>query len=210
MDQLRHELEAVGFYLSAHPLDSYGAVLEKLDITWAADMAARIEREGNIIFKMAGTVLSRQERRSAKGNRFAFVTLSDPTGVFEVTMFSEALAQSRELLEAGVPLLLTLEGEWRDDTPRLTVQRVESLDEVAAAASKGLYIYLDNPRPVPQLKRLIEREGEGRGRIAFMLEIDLDGERQEVEVELGRRYAITPGLRAAIKTTPGVIEAREM
>ncbi|MEN2976102.1 DNA polymerase III subunit alpha [Tistrella bauzanensis] len=209
MEQLKRELEAVGFYLSAHPLDAYDKVMDRLGVVRAGDLAAKLEREGAAGLKLAGTLIAKQERRSAKGSRFAFAQMSDPTGVFEVTLFSEVLSQARDLLEPGVPLLIEASGEWRDDTVRLTAQNVRSLDDVAASSSSRLTIQVAEERALAQIRRVIEREPEGRGRITLELDIDLEGERQVVRLELPKPVSITPALRAALKLTPGVTDAIE-
>ena len=209
MEQLKRELEAVGFYLSAHPLDAYDKVMDRLGVVRAGDLAAKLEREGAAGLKLAGTLIAKQERRSAKGSRFAFAQLSDPTGVFEVTLFSETLSQARDLLEPGVPLLIEASGEWREDTVRLTAQNVRSLDDVAASSSARLTIQVAEERALTLIRRLIEREPEGRGRITLELDIDLEGERQVVRLDLPKPVSITPALKAALKITPGVIDAIE-
>ena len=63
------------------------------------------------IAKLAGVVTARQERKSARGSRFAFVGFSDPTGLYEATCFSEPLEQYREILEPGALVVITVEAE---------------------------------------------------------------------------------------------------
>ncbi|HEY7688028.1 MAG TPA: DNA polymerase III subunit alpha, partial [Dongiaceae bacterium] len=104
MERLRHEFEAIGFYLSAHPLDAYGASLRRLDAVKFGDLPAWLTGRPNTRAKMAGVVVSKQERTSARGNRFAFVQLSDASGIYETMVFSELLAASRELLVPGTML----------------------------------------------------------------------------------------------------------
>src|SRR6185295_18628473 len=110
MERLQHEFEAVGFFLSGHPLDAYASVLSKLGVLTFAELEARADR-GAAAGRLAGIVVSARERRSQKGNKFAFAMFSEPTGQFEAVIFSEALAASRSLLEAGSAVLLTVEGE---------------------------------------------------------------------------------------------------
>jgi DNA polymerase-3 subunit alpha len=92
MERLQHEFEAVGFFLSGHPLDAYAAVLAKLNTISFAELEARAER-GVVAGRLAGVVVSARERRSQKGNKFAFAMFSEPTGQFEAVIFSETLAQ---------------------------------------------------------------------------------------------------------------------
>src|SRR3546814_571032 len=122
MERLNHEFAAIGFYLSAHPLDTYGPTLEKVKATTYAEL----RESGSGHFTLAGIVLSKREINNRKGHRMAFVQFSDATGVYEVTLFSETLAQCRELLDSGQTLLLKVSSEHREgDEPRLTAQRSE-------------------------------------------------------------------------------------
>ena len=94
MERLQYEFEAVGFFLSGHPLDAYASVLAKLGIQSYAELEARADR-GAVAGRLAGIVVSARERRSQKGNKFAFAMFSEPTGQFEAVIFSETLAASR-------------------------------------------------------------------------------------------------------------------
>ena len=83
MEKLRHEFDAIGFYLSAHPLDSYGATLKRLDVVRFADLPCHGCRgRPSVRAKLAGIVIGKQERTSARGSRFAFVQMSDASGMY--------------------------------------------------------------------------------------------------------------------------------
>jgi DNA polymerase-3 subunit alpha len=89
-EKLKREYDAVGFYLSAHPLDEYRTVLAKMRVqTWAEFSQA--VRAGASAGRLAATVTSKQERRTRTGNKMAVVQLSDSTGSFEAVAFSEEL-----------------------------------------------------------------------------------------------------------------------
>jgi DNA polymerase-3 subunit alpha len=199
MERLNREFAAVGFYLSAHPLDTYQATLEKVQATTYVQLK---ESGASGLYTLAGIVNAKREINSRKGNRMAFVQFSDATGVYEVTLFSETLGQSRELLESGQTLLLRVSAEPRDgDEPRLTAQSLEPLDNAAARASKGLDIHLSTPGPLESLKSLLAREGRGRDPVRLFVALD-DG--QELEFDLGQRYRLSPEIRRALKAVPGV------
>jgi DNA polymerase-3 subunit alpha len=199
MERLNHEFAAVGFYLSAHPLDTYGATLEKVQAT----TYVQLRESGSGLFTLAGIVLGKREINNRKGHRMAFVQFSDATGVYEVTLFSETLGQCRDLLESGQTLLLRVSAEQREgDEPRLTAQSLEPLDNAAARASKGLDIHLATPAPLESLKSLLAREGRGRDPIRLFVALD-DG--QELEFDLGPRYRLSPEIRRALKAVPGVV-----
>lgn len=201
MDRLRHEFEAIGFYLSAHPLDSFGGHLEKLGVKPFQELL-RAGFSGRC--KLAGIVIGKRELNSRKGNRMAFVQCSDTGGVFEVTLFSEVLAISREMLDAPDPLLFNVSIEWvsGSEEPRITVNEVEPLEESAAKAAMGIRLYIADVAALCDVRSLLEREGKGRGRVYMTLDLD---DRQEVEIELPGGYRLSAAARQAIKAIPGVV-----
>ncbi len=204
MERLKREFEAIGFYLSAHPLDAYKKVLERLRTKTAVELMVQAKRRDSGILRMAGIVIGKQERVSQRGNRFAFVTLSDATGVIEVMLFSEILQASRELLESGEPLLVTVTADAREgEDPRFMGQAIRLLDEAAAQTDAGLKLYMNDNKPLENLKSILEREAaRGKGRVSLVLDLE-DG--QELEVELPGAYQISPLVRQAIKAIPGLI-----
>ena len=103
-ERLRREYDAIGFFLSGHPLDDYATVLKRLRVqSWAE--FSRAVKTGATAGKVAATVVSRMERRTKTGNKMGIMGLSDPTGHFEAVLFSEGLAQYRDVLEPGAAVL---------------------------------------------------------------------------------------------------------
>ena len=208
LEKLAHEFDAIGFYLSAHPLDAYGPSLKRIDVLRYGDIPAWLaSRPASTRAKLAGVVVSRQERTSARGNRFAFVQLSDQSGVFEATVFSDLLATSRDQLETGRTILLTVDVRNDEDSLRLTAQQVRPLDEAVAHAAAGLRIFVKDPAPLPSVRQLMQRQGRGRGKVSLVLELDRT---REVEMSLPGDWAIAPGTRAAIRAIPGVVEVQDV
>ena len=164
MERLTHEFEAVGSYLSAHPLDAYAGQLRRLRVTAAADLTNRMAGTAP---NVAGVVISRQERTSAKGNRFAFVHVSDTSGVFEVVVFSELLATSRELLEGGQRVLITVDVRADDGAGvRLSATNVRPLDEALANASTELQIVIEDEEAIPGIQHALETGEPGKCKVA--------------------------------------------
>lgn len=203
MERLQREFEALGFYLSAHPLDSYRNLLERRRVVTFADLPKAV-LGGQTRQVLAGIVVAKQERTSRKGSRFAFVQLSDATGVFEVTCFSETLGRCRSLLEGGKPLLVTVMVERSSDGGdlRLTAHDFEDLEEALAKTAAGIRVFLQEAEPVTQLKQLLERERRGRGRVTIVLALEHD---REVEIDLPGGYALSSSGRQSIKSLPGLI-----
>lgn len=207
MDRLQREFEAVGFFLSGHPLDAYAALLPKLGIVNFADLDARAER-GVVAGRVAGIVVSVRERRSQKGNKFAFALFSEPTGQFEAVIFSETLAASRPLLEPGTAVVVTVEGERDGDILKLRAQSIQSLDDAANSVQKGLKVVLDRraieagKSPLEELKGILRAGGKG----TLCLTVPLDDKGREVEIAMPGRFDISPAQKGAIATLPGVLE----
>ena len=206
VERLQHEFAAIGFYLSSHPLDPYGKSLERAGIIRWADLPAGLAANPTSRFKLAGIVIGRKERTSGRGNRFAFVQMSDPTGTFEVTLFSEMLGQSRALLDSGQPLVVTLDVRSEEDSLRLTAQKIEPLDTVVAHAAAGLKVFVGEARALPRLKSVIAREAGGRGRVTVVLDLPA----REVEIALPGGFKVDPRTRAAVKSLPGIIDVHDI
>src|SRR5256885_13661497 len=143
VERLQNEFDAIGFYLSSHPLDPYAKSLDRAGILHWVDLPAALAANSSSRFRLAGIVIGKKERTSARGNRFAFVQLSDTSGAFEVTLFSEVLGQARVLLEGGQPLIVTVDVRREEENLRLTVQKIEPLDTVVAHAAAGLRIFVE-------------------------------------------------------------------
>ena len=207
IERLQQEFDAIGFYLSSHPLDAYGKSLERVGVVRLADLAARLTVGGPSRFKLAGVVIGRKERTSARGSRFAFVQMSDASGVFEVMMFSEVLGQARPLLDSGQPLLIHVDVRAEEETLRLTAQRVELLDGVVAHAAAGLKVFLGESDALTPLRGLMQRELGGRGRVTVVVPVPPS---REVEILLPGGFKISPRVRAAVKSLPGILDVHDV
>ena len=206
VEKLQNEFDAIGFYLSAHPLDPYGKSLERAGILRWIDLPAALAANSTTRFRLAGIVVGKKERTSARGNRFAFVQLSDMTGFFEVTVFSEVLAQARALLEAAQPLIVTVDVRNEEDSYRLTAQKIEPLDGVVAHVAAGLRVFVGEPEALPHLRNLFGREMAGRGRVTLVLDLPS----REVEIALPGGFRVDPRIRAAVKSLPGIVDVHDI
>ncbi len=200
LERLAAEAEAIGFHLTAHPLDSYAPVLRRLGVVSSADIEARAQA-GVSRVKLAGVVVASKERTTRTGSRMAWVRLSDAAGSYEVTLFSEVLGGARELMQEGAALLVTADLKSEGEALRLTATDVTRLDAAAAQVGSGLRIWLRQAAAVPHIRSLLDREGSGRGRVVLMPRLS---DRQELEVSLPGGFNVTPRLAQAMKAIPGV------
>jgi DNA polymerase-3 subunit alpha len=214
-ERLQKEYEAIGFFLTGHPLDDYAAALKRLRVqSWAE--FARAVKAGASAGRVAGTVVARTERRTKTGSKMGIIGLSDPSGHYEAVLFAEGLAQFRDLLEPGRALLLFLTAEVQAEEVRARIQSVEPLDEAAARMAKGLRVFLRNEAPIDGLMRRLEpmprgagRNGadQGDGEVSMVLMLENGS---EVEVKLPGRFKVSPQIAGAIKTVAGVVSVEAL
>lgn len=172
LEKLSHEFDAVGFYLSAHPLDSKAAQLERMEIHNIASVNDMMARQGSAMVDMAGVLLKKNIKVSQKsGNKFAFLQLSDATGIFEVMLFSEGLSRARDYLEEGKTLLVKVMAESRDEQIRMTAQDVKPLEDVLATRLKEVCIHISSDKPLAQLQQLLNVEGRGRVAVKVLVPV---------------------------------------
>ena len=204
-DQLDEELQAVGFYLSGHPLEDMVEMLRRRRTTLYADALSQAQA-GVEAFRMAGVVRRRQERSSARnGDRFAFVSLSDPTGEYEVLFPPESLRQCRDLLEPGRAITIKVRVKAQDGEVRFYGDDAEPIERTIENATAGLRIHLSPlSTEIEALKLRMEGSVAQRGGGEVVLVAGL-GEGREVEVKLPGRFTLDAALRGAIKTSPGVM-----
>ncbi|HEX8166910.1 MAG TPA: DNA polymerase III subunit alpha [Beijerinckiaceae bacterium] len=198
--RLQKEYAAVGFFLSGHPLDEFGPVLDRLRVQKWVDFC-RAVKGGVSVGRVAATVLDRYERRTKSGSKMGIVMLSDQTGHFEAIVFQEGLQKLRDLLEPGRALVLVLQAGLEGDEVRARIQSAESLDEAAARHQKGMRIFLRDDQPIPSVQSRLRERGEGEVSLVLILD---SGER-EVEVKLPGRYQVSPQIAGALRAAPGVV-----
>ncbi len=216
LEQLENEFSSVGFYLSGHPLDEYQKVLSKVGATKYAALEAAAA-QGASAGKIGAIVVSVRERRSARGNKFAFAMFSDTSGQFEAVLFSDTLAAAGDLLEAGTPVVLTVSAESDDEgSVKLRVQMVEALDRVAANVERGLRIHLvavaagSGAPDFDELKGYLEPPAAGMRGGEVRLVLCLNQRGRELELKLPGKYDVSPKAAGILSTVTGVCGVEEI
>ncbi|WP_097805546.1 DNA polymerase III subunit alpha [Pelagimonas varians] len=211
-ERLAEEFKAIGFYLSGHPLDDYMAALKRSDVLTLDEVMVKAER-APLVAKLGGVVAGRQERKSARGNRFAFAQLSDPTGAYEVTIFSEALEKSREFLDTGSKVVITVEATMESDQLKLLCRGVTPVEQaVSSNTIAGMRIFVENSMALSQIASVLGRAAEQmpkapRGPVHVCLsDHGLPG---EVELDLKQAFPVTPETKGAVKSLDGVLAVEE-
>ncbi len=206
--KLAEEFSAIGFYLSGHPLDDVLAGLDRDRVTLAAEIGERT-RDGRPL-ELIGLVRRRVEKPARKGGKFAFLTLSDPTGETELMVPPELLIDVRDRLETGAGVAVTVAVRRQGEEVRLTAQAVRPLGEARLARpAGGLRIRLaegTDPAALAALARRLATLGD-RDMGTLLVELPLEtGE--VVTLALPGRYATGMTALQALKSAPGVDQVR--
>ena len=207
VEQLDHELGAIGFYLGGHPLETYLPVLKRKKAVMAADIEERYKMGARTV-RLAGVVRKRQERMSKRGKRFAFVNISDPTGDFEVLFGEELLGANRSILEAGALVELTAKVEDRDGEIRLFANSITSLELTGEESLiKGLQIRLRSGTidTLDELEKTLSELMKAPAKTTGYVEIFVPLEAgREGHWRLPGKFGLDPAIQKAIKANKAV------
>jgi DNA polymerase-3 subunit alpha len=130
------------------------------------------------------------------------VAFSDTSGQYEAVLFSEALAQYRDLLEAGRSVVITVQAEDRPEGVNLRINSVQSLEDEASRIQKALRIFVRNDGPAAIIQSQLTQRGESQVSIIVIKE-EAQG---EVEIALQGGYRVSPQIASAMRAVPGVVE----
>ena len=176
--------------------------MERLNIVSFAGVRRRLREMPSSRIKMAGIVIKRQEKISAKGNKFAFLQLSDATGVYEVTIFSETLSAYRDILNSGDIVLAEVDAQVQgeDDDIRFLGQRFEPLDKAVDFATENAEIRFEHAKEIDAIKSIIDAAGYGRVKVSMFIKSG----QHDVEIALPASYALNGDDLSAIRKISGV------
>ena len=208
LERLEHEFSAIGFYLTAHPLEGYKTQLNKMGVVSSADLAAKLGSQYRMV-KVAGIVTGRKFKVSEKG-RFAFIQLSDTGGVFEVSVFNEALiGQNRDHLENGKILLVQAEGKQDEAGMRLIAQSIHLFDDMWLQQSKRhsshVRVVVSQQESLQGLRALLGDQMPHGMHVTLALKIG----QEHVELALPGKYAVTPSMIDKLRALRGVTHVEE-
>ena len=143
-------------------------------------MESRVEKE----VLVAGAVIKVDERKSKKGNPFAFITLSDATGQFEMTAFSEVLNGSREILQVGALVVASVTINREEGDLRLLVESLRPVDDVVANTEAGLRIFVEKPEACAGLRTRLEDVEQPKHKRGGEVSLVIMTPEREVEMRL--------------------------
>lgn len=176
---LQYEKEALGFYITSHPLTKYSETLEKLKI-FSIKSILEEPVEGNDV-TLAGIIGTIRQKKNSKGEKMAIFTLEDLTGSIEVVVFSEALKAFKHLLQEGSPLWI--KGFLKEDEKKsVYLKSAMPLDEALTDLAKEAIIKISlfglDSETILSLKNILENY---KGNTPLLFEISDLGERFTVK-----------------------------
>jgi DNA polymerase III subunit alpha len=207
-ERLDEELAAIGFYLSGHPLEDMVEALRRKRTDLYADAVPKA-LGGAEALRMAGIVRRKQEKPGRTGEKFAFVTLSDPTGEYEVLFPPEALRRCRDALEPGKAVSIMVRAKASEGEVRFFGDSAEPVEKAVANVVAGLRVHVA-PRSaeIEALKKRLEGVANPRG--GEILLVAGLGQGREIEVKLPGRFTLDGAVRGALKTAPGVVFVEDL
>jgi DNA polymerase-3 subunit alpha len=174
-ERLRLEKEALGFYVSGHPLDRYASDVKVLAAS-SADILTGIHKEGESV-SLAGIVVEKTIRLTKNSEKFAIIRLEDLRGILELPIYSRVYKDYGHLLEMDEPLLVSGRISFRDDEFGLTADRLELLSQVRSEKALSMTICIDQERMSPeQLRHLrgIFQKHQGSQKVHFRVKTESD------------------------------------
>ena len=154
---LAEEFKSIGFYLSGHPLNEFEDIFKQLNITSYNNFYESDNKEGLI----AGTIMSIQEKKSAKGTPYGIIKFSDKKAGLNYFYF-QILVSNREKLRESESFILTLQKDriTGESSKRINVKKILSIDDFISKPYSKVIIELKDNYNLEEIKELLSLKGE--------------------------------------------------
>ena len=166
-ERLSKEFEAIGFFISDHPLNQFKEIFKDYKII---DYQNFLKDDGFRENNIAATLLKLQERKTAKGNSYAVLKLTDLNSVFEIFIFSDVFELNRNILKEGSSLILTITKTFssnEDRTRRINVRKIASLKELFNGSIKKITLNISTEEQLRDIQKFLNKKGETQVHINF-------------------------------------------
>ena len=201
-ERLERERGAIGFHISAHPLDDYVALFEGRAMPYLK-FEHEVKECNSSAGLLIGTLATRSDRRTKKGTPMFSLSFSDPSGSFEVVGFSEQVQQYGQILVAGQSFLIGVEADERPDGIGLRLVSAVPIDKAAQKQGKRLTVFAGDAKCLGAIRAQL-RPGEGQ--VIFIVSRDQGA--KEYEIQLRERFTLNPAIAGGIKSLEGVVDVR--
>jgi len=167
-ERLSREFEAIGFFISDHPLNQFKEIFDDYKIVNYTEFNSDDKnKDANI----AATLLKLTERKTAKGNSYAVIKFTDLLSVFELFIFSDILELNRDVLVEGSSLIITLSKSISNDEnrfKRINVQKIASLKDLFNKPVPSITFNLKSTKDIDEISNLLHKEGSTEVKINIL------------------------------------------
>ena len=188
-EKLRKEKEALGFYITGHPLDRFKAEIKRL-ATCAIEGLTNLRDKSQV--KVAGVIEQLKIKRTKRGDRMAILVLEDATGSTEVILFPDVFNSCSPLLKGDEPLLISGTAEVDGNSAKIIAQEIESLETVQQRSIKAIELRL---HPQSASRKVLEQIRDVffryPGECSVLFRVDT-GQGKELIIAAHDHYRISP------------------
>ncbi|MEY2727948.1 MAG: hypothetical protein RJA93_24, partial [Pseudomonadota bacterium] len=157
-EKMKNEFESIGFFISEHPLLNYEKILKTYNVKKFSDIG---DNDLNKEFVLSGTLMAVQEKKTAKGQPFAIIKLSDLSRMYELFIFSEILLANRDKMLPGNSFLINIVKEkMTNGTTRLTVRKLTEINSIKEAKISNAEIVIKDLESINELKKILKDNGD--------------------------------------------------
>lgn len=201
-EKLALEKEALGFYISGHPLERFEAVMNKYSGLNAETLADR--GDGSLV-RLGGTLQATKVIRTKREELMAFATLEDMRGTVEVVVFPSVYTETSDILVVDAPLFVQGELQKAEGGLKILADTIIPMEAAESLWTATVHFKLDVTKTeadtLAELQRIIRRHSGNCKSFIHLLE----PERTETVIALGADYALasTPELNREINAYLG-------
>jgi DNA polymerase-3 subunit alpha len=182
---LKHEKDALGFYITGNPLTKYKKTLALMDVKGISALEA-VEDKQEV--SVAGIVTSlRKIRTKGKAEIMSYLTVEDDEGLVEVIVFPELHKNSVSILKKDSPLLVRGTLDRTEKGLKVVARELSGLDHLALNGN-GKKVEISIEGGNPQLAALKDLLGSNSGSMPLYLRIRHSG----AETLIQTSYSVTP------------------
>jgi DNA polymerase-3 subunit alpha len=180
------EKEALGFYITGHPMDKYADIIQKYaNVTTTSLQDMPNER----MIRMGGTIKVLKVHKTKKGDMMAFCAIEDQSASVEVVIFPNLYAKIHPLLAEEQIVILEAEVQKTENIVKLIAEKIVPIDRAGQEWTSGILIEVDaakfGPEVLEQLKPIIENYP---GDCTACFKIQIENDTPPVLVKLSDEY----------------------
>lgn len=137
---LAYEKEALGFYITGHPLASF---LEELKLYADVDTETVKDRRDGEVVGIGGVIITVKEKTTKRGERMAFLTLEDLKGSIEVMVFADLLKRSSPYITGDTPIFVKGRVDRMEDKVKIVAEDIYPISEAKQRLARAVHIKIN-------------------------------------------------------------------